>query len=154
VVTFSVVNLWLARTGLDFIDRYICPCAEQLLRVLITTHSPVLLNYVEPHQVRAVELDNEGKTQVHKLPTDAVRFFPLQAEDFEYPSDRTEQYIIIEILMFTGRSVEAQKHLYRLLFERLKDNLSIEPLDIEIILIETPSHNWGIRGVAGDELNK
>jgi predicted ATPase len=27
------------------------------VQVIITTHSPVLLNYVEPHQVRAVELD-------------------------------------------------------------------------------------------------
>lgn len=44
------------------------------VQVLITTHSPVLLNYVEPHQVRAVELDNEGKTQVHNLPTDSIRF--------------------------------------------------------------------------------
>lgn len=44
------------------------------VQVLITTHSPILLNYVEPHQVRAVELDNEGKTQVHSLPTDSVRF--------------------------------------------------------------------------------
>ncbi|MCY7334395.1 MAG: ATP-binding protein [Pseudanabaena sp. CAN_BIN31] len=44
------------------------------VQVLITTHSPVLLNYVEPYQVRAVELDNEGKTQVHNLPTDSVRF--------------------------------------------------------------------------------
>lgn len=44
------------------------------VQVLITTHSPVLLNYVEPHQVRAVELDKEGKTQVHALPTDSVRF--------------------------------------------------------------------------------
>jgi predicted ATPase len=44
------------------------------VQVLITTHSPVLLNYVEPHQVRAVELDQEGKTQVHNLPIDSVRF--------------------------------------------------------------------------------
>jgi predicted ATPase len=44
------------------------------VQVLITTHSPVLLNYVEPHQVRAVELDDEGKTQVHALPTDSARF--------------------------------------------------------------------------------
>ncbi|MGM3309131.1 AAA family ATPase, partial [Anabaena sp. WFMT] len=44
------------------------------VQVLITTHSPVLLNYVEPFQVRAVELDKEGKTQVHKLPIDSVRF--------------------------------------------------------------------------------
>jgi predicted ATPase len=44
------------------------------VQVLITTHSPVLLNYVEPHQVRAVELDSEGKTQVHALPVDSARF--------------------------------------------------------------------------------
>lgn len=44
------------------------------VQVLITTHSPVLLNYVEPHQVRAVELDNEGKTQIHALPVDSIRF--------------------------------------------------------------------------------
>ena len=81
------------------------------------------------------------------------RFFPLQTEDFEYPSDRSEKYIIIEILLFAGRTVEAKKNLYRLLFERLKEKLDIAPLDIEIILIETPRHNWGIRGMAGDELS-
>jgi AAA15 family ATPase/GTPase len=44
------------------------------VQILITTHSPVLLNYVEPDQVRAVELDKEGKTQIHSLPTDSLRF--------------------------------------------------------------------------------
>ncbi len=48
--------------------------AGKPVQVLITTHSPVLLNYVEPDQVRAVELDKEGKTQVHSLPIDSVRF--------------------------------------------------------------------------------
>ncbi|MEW5987045.1 MAG: ATP-binding protein [Chloroflexota bacterium] len=44
------------------------------VQVLITTHSPVLLNYVKPQQVRAVELDEEGRTQVYPLPTDSARF--------------------------------------------------------------------------------
>ena len=44
------------------------------IQVLITTHSPVLLNYVKPEQVRAVELDGKGRTQVRALPTDSVRF--------------------------------------------------------------------------------
>lgn len=44
------------------------------VQVLITTHSPVLLNYVKPKQVRAVELDGAGKTQVHALPTESARF--------------------------------------------------------------------------------
>ena len=100
-------------------------------------------------------------TTIHSCIVDALnyppekkfqRFFPLQAEDFEYPSDRTQRYIIIEILLFEGRSIAAKKSLYQLLFERLKDKLDIASLDVEIILIETPRHNWGIRGVAGDEL--
>ncbi len=54
------------------------------VQILITTHSPLILNYVEPHQVRAVELDEEGKTQVHSLPTDSVRFQKsLEAYDGE-----------------------------------------------------------------------
>jgi predicted ATPase len=54
------------------------------VQVLITTHSPLLLNYFEPYQVRAVELDGEGKTQVHKLPIDSVRFQKaLEAYDGE-----------------------------------------------------------------------
>ena len=44
------------------------------VQVLITTHSPVLLNYVEPNQVRAVELDHEGKTQIHSLPIESKAF--------------------------------------------------------------------------------
>lgn len=44
------------------------------VQILVTTHSPVLLNYVEPEQIRAVELDEEGKTQIRSLPTDSVRF--------------------------------------------------------------------------------
>jgi predicted ATPase len=56
----------------------------QPVQIFITTHSPVLLNYVEPSQVRAVELDNEGKTQVHSLPIDSVRFQKaLEAYDGE-----------------------------------------------------------------------
>jgi len=46
----------------------------QPVQVLITTHSPVLLNYVKAEQVRAVELDHEGKTQIHCLPTETAQF--------------------------------------------------------------------------------
>ncbi len=80
------------------------------------------------------------------------RFFPLEEEDFYYPADRSTQYTIIEILMFEGRSVAAKKKLIRLLFERINQQLGIDTADIEIAMIELPQHNWGIRGVPGDEL--
>lgn len=80
------------------------------------------------------------------------RFFPLAADDFIYPADRSERYTIIEISLFEGRSVAAKKALVRLLYERTAAELDLAPLDLEITLSETPRHNWGIRGQPGDEL--
>jgi 4-oxalocrotonate tautomerase family enzyme len=82
----------------------------------------------------------------------AHRFFPLEAEDFYYPPDRTTNYTIIEISMFEGRTVETKKHLIRLLFERIQEGLKINPSDLEITITETPKHNWGFRGQSGDEV--
>ena len=82
----------------------------------------------------------------------AHRFFPLQREDFLYPPGRTERYTILEISMFEGRTVETKKHLLRLLYERLERECAIGPQDLEITIFETPQHNWGIRGLPGDEL--
>lgn len=38
------------------------------------------------------------------------RFITLSKEDFIYPNDRSQHYLIIEISMFEGRSTEALKH--------------------------------------------
>ena len=80
------------------------------------------------------------------------RFFPLSREDFYYPTDRSEQYTIIEIVMFEGRSIAAKKKLISLLYERIEKNFGILPADVEIAMFELPKHNWGIRGLPGDEL--
>jgi phenylpyruvate tautomerase PptA (4-oxalocrotonate tautomerase family) len=53
--------------------------------------------------------------------------------------------------MFEGRSVDAKKKLVRTLFERLEP-LGFSGQDVEIVILESPKHNWGIRGVPGDEL--
>ncbi len=81
----------------------------------------------------------------------AHRFFPLEPSEFFYPAGRTEKYTIIECSMFEGRSVEAKKTLIRLLFERFHQQLAIPPADLEITIFETPKHNWGFRGLPGDE---
>lgn len=80
----------------------------------------------------------------------AHRFFPLDASDFYYPVGRTERYTIIEFSMIEGRSIEAKKKLIALLFERVKA-LEIDSQDLEITISETPKHNWGFRGLPGDE---
>ena len=38
------------------------------------------------------------------------------------------------------------------LLERLDRECGIGPTDVEVTITETPKHNWGIRGLPGDEL--
>ncbi|NMD71184.1 tautomerase family protein [Bacillus sp. DNRA2] len=102
-----------------------------------------LSNVIHSCMVAALDLPSEKRFH---------RFFPMEKEDFYYASGRTEAYTIIEISMFEGRSVETKKQLIKLLFERMNSELSISPQDIEITIFETPKHNWGIRGLPGDEL--
>jgi phenylpyruvate tautomerase PptA (4-oxalocrotonate tautomerase family) len=80
------------------------------------------------------------------------RFIALEEEDFVHPVDRTAQYTIIEIHLFSGRTTDTKKNLLRLIFERFQRDLGIAPQDVEITLIESPKENWGIRGKPGDEL--
>jgi hypothetical protein len=81
------------------------------------------------------------------------RFIPMQEGFFLTPDDRSERYLIIECLLFEGRSVETKKAFYRALLPALEDAAGIAPDDIELTFIETPRHDWLIRGRPGDELN-
>lgn len=80
------------------------------------------------------------------------RFIDLAADRFIFPPDRGEQYTILEISIFEGRSIEAKKRLINLLFQRLQADVGIPPHSVEITIFETPKTNWGIRGKPGDEL--
>ena len=83
----------------------------------------------------------------------AHRFFPMNAEDFYFPASATARYTIIEISMFEGRSIEARKRLIRLLFERICAHSDRLRNEVEVTITETPRHNWGFRGVPGDEVS-
>lgn len=80
------------------------------------------------------------------------RFFPLDSNDFYYPTDRSERYVIIEINMMSGRTVATKKRLIKLLFETISAELEMSVADIEILIQESPPENWGFRGQTGDEI--
>jgi len=82
----------------------------------------------------------------------AHRFFPLDASDFFYPASASPKYTIIEISLFEGRAVETKKTLIRALFARIGERCDRRPNEIEITITETPRHNWGFRGLPGDEI--
>ena len=100
------------------------------------------------------EVIHSCNMEVFKLPKEKKfhRFFPLKRDNFFFPSNRSENYMIIEIIMFEGRAVKTKKELIKMLFYKIEKELKISSNDIEIVLIEIPQHNWGIRGIPGDEL--
>jgi phenylpyruvate tautomerase PptA (4-oxalocrotonate tautomerase family) len=61
------------------------------------------------------------------------------------PTGRSERYTRVEIKMFSGRSIEAKRALYRSVVHNLVA-LGVPATEIKIILSEVPAQNWGLRG--------
>lgn len=79
------------------------------------------------------------------------RFIPLDPDCFITPPGRSQDYTIIEVSMFEGRSAATKKLLISELY-RTTSAIGLSADDVEITITETPRINWGIRGVPGDEL--
>lgn len=109
---------------------------------------------IERHRAALSEAIHRAVMQALAYPAEKRfhRFIGLEAEDFLYPDDRSESYLIVEIGMFEGRSTEAKKALISGIFANVTEATGIAAQDVEITIFETPRGNWGIRGVPGDEL--
>lgn len=107
-----------------------------------------------PIRERLSDVIHECVVDALQFPADkrAHRFFPMDKENWFAPSGRSDAYTIIEICMIEGRSVDAKKKLIRLLFDNIRDKVGIAHQDIEICILESPAHNWGFRGMHGDEI--
>ena len=107
-----------------------------------------------PIRERLSEVLHAAAVDVLGLPPDKRfhRFFPMDPEDFPTPPGRSERYTIIEVRLFAGRTVATKKAFYARLYADSAEHLGIEPVDLEIALVETPRHDWAIRGLPGDEL--
>ncbi len=74
-----------------------------------------------------------------------IRFHEYHPEDFQVSPEKTENYILVEISMFTGRSLQVKKDLYQGIVANLGKQ-GILTSDVFIVLHEVPLENWGIRG--------
>jgi len=64
---------------------------------------------------------------------------------FAVPPERGEKYTLVEVTMFSGRSMNAKRALYQAIVRHL-GAAGVPAADIKITLIETPPENWGLRG--------
>ncbi|MBS1197272.1 MAG: tautomerase family protein [Proteobacteria bacterium] len=74
-----------------------------------------------------------------------IRYIEHRPEHFAVPPDKTEEYTLVEISLFPGRSREAKKALYQSIVGRF-EALGIPREQVMIVLHEPPLDNWGFRG--------
>jgi phenylpyruvate tautomerase PptA (4-oxalocrotonate tautomerase family) len=74
-----------------------------------------------------------------------LRLIEHEARHFAAPPGCGPRYTLVEITMFSGRSANAKRALYRAIVRNL-GTLGVPAADIKIVLIEVPPENWGIRG--------
>jgi phenylpyruvate tautomerase PptA (4-oxalocrotonate tautomerase family) len=115
-------------------------------------HMPIVkLSMIEGRTVdekhTVIECIHSSLIESFKIPEDDKNFrvIEFKKEDYILPPDKSDKYVLIEITIFPGRTIEAKRLLYRKIVENLKD-VGIDSNDIFIILYEEPLDNWGIRG--------
>lgn len=74
-----------------------------------------------------------------------IRYIEHRPEHFAVPPGKSENYTLVEIQIFPGRSLDAKQALYREIVSRFGE-LGIPASDVFIVLQEIPLDNWGIRG--------
>ena len=73
------------------------------------------------------------------------RIYEFDRDNWQLPPEKSEQFTLVEIALFPGRSAEAKGTLYANIVTRL-GALGIPADDIFILVNEQPLQNWGIRG--------
>jgi hypothetical protein len=74
-----------------------------------------------------------------------LRLIEHPASHFAVPPSRGEKFTLVEVTMFSGRSMAAKRAPYQAIVRNLTA-LGVPALDIKITLIEAPPENWGLRG--------
>ena len=74
-----------------------------------------------------------------------IRLVVHESHRFPQAPGKGERYTLVDIDLFTGRSLEAKKALYRAIVRNLEP-FGIPRDQVKVLLRESPAENWGIRG--------
>jgi len=80
---------------------------------------------------------------VLKLPSDDRNIFIREYERDLFEMKEPYEYLI-EIAMFSGRTKETKKLLFKTIVDSLNDELNIKKESIFIFINEQPLANWGV----------
>lgn len=74
-----------------------------------------------------------------------ARLIAHPASNYLTPQSVGERFTRIEIVLFSGRSLEAKRKLYQEMVHRL-GAFEVPPADVKVVLVEIPLDNVGFRG--------
>ena len=73
------------------------------------------------------------------------RVYRFSEDEFVFPDFKSENFMIIELHLFQGRTDEQKEAVYREICKSV-GTLGVAPEDILIQIIEQPDINWGFAG--------
>jgi phenylpyruvate tautomerase PptA (4-oxalocrotonate tautomerase family) len=81
------------------------------------------------------------------------RVLELSPEDFRYDASypdlstpRTDDFVLIEVLLSTGRSVKVKRRIAADLIDALRRSPGLEPDNVMLVFKETSWENWSFAG--------
>ena len=74
------------------------------------------------------------------------RIVEIDKDDFEVPEGKTDNFMIIELTIFPGRTKEQKRHAIEAITARLGEKSGVAASDVFIVINEPPMENWGMAG--------
>ncbi len=108
--------------------------------------SRITTNFILENEFAFIEGFHKKMMSVLKIPEhDRQIVLDQKTNGFYQPTNSSGKYIIFEIKMFSGRTLETKKKLYIELFA-LASSFGVEDSNVNVILEDIDKQNWGIRG--------
>ncbi len=103
--------------------------------------------YSQAEEEGIIEAVHTAMIEALKIPiTDkTIRLIVHEPHRFTAPPGKTDRYTLVDIDLFSGRSLAAKKALYQAIVRNFT-RFGIPADQIRILLRESPAENWGIRG--------
>jgi phenylpyruvate tautomerase PptA (4-oxalocrotonate tautomerase family) len=103
--------------------------------------------YSQIEEEGIIEAVHTAMIEALKIPiTDkTIRLIVHEPHRFTAPPGKTDKYTLVNIDLFSGRSLDAKKALYQAIVRNFTE-FGIPADQIKILLRESPAENWGIKG--------
>jgi 4-oxalocrotonate tautomerase family enzyme len=102
-----------------------------------SNYKKTLLDCIHNGMVEALGIEDWDRFQ---------RIIEYEKNDYEMPSFKSDDFIIIELTLFPGRTKEQKNKAIETITGKINEKLSIAPGDVFIVIEEPPLDNWGIAG--------